>query len=280
MNAAVDAEISRRLRAQRMRGDFGAIHAAPAAPADVPDTAGARLVVLGPEHPHRDGDADSPACGRAAELLATAADGAARHYRNMLVFLAADGDRLDGLRALVGGAGTAGPQGGDAERELAARVGETWSWLLAPAPGGRFEISQAPGREDLAMRASRQLRADGALIADFPPGRLRADLDTVPLWPDDADHVALADVWEAYATSLELPRLRSSATLAAAIVGGVAAPDWETASFAYAAAWDPERQWFDGLVAGREEGFALAGSGLLVRAAAARAQLDRLAADG
>ncbi len=279
MGVAVDEEISRRLRAQRMRGDFGAIHAAPAGPADVPDVAGARLVVLGPEHPHRAGAADSPARIRAAELLATAADGAPRRYRNMLVFLAADADLLAGLRALIATVGAPEPQS-DAERELGARLGDTWRWLLAPAPGGRFEVSAAPGREDLAMRASRQLRADGALIVDYPPARLRADLDAVPLWPADADHVALADVWEAYATSLELPRLRSSATLAAAIVGGVAAPDWETATFAYAAAWNPGRGAFDGLVAGQQGNFALAGSGLLVRAGAARAQLDRPPADG
>jgi hypothetical protein len=200
----------------------------------------------------------------------------------MLVFLAADVDLLDRLRALIATAGPPGPPGPqtDAERELGARLGDTWRWLLAPASGGRFEVSAAPGREDLAMRASRQLRADGALIVDFPPARLRTDLDTVPLWPDDADHVALSDVWEAYATSLELPRLRSSATLAAAIVAGVGAPDWETATFAYAAAWDPERRAFDGLVAGQRESFALAGSGLLVRPGAARAQLDRPPADG
>jgi hypothetical protein len=278
MDATVDEEIRRRLRAQRMRGDFGAIHAAPATAADVPDVAGARLVVLGPEHPHTHGlpAAESPACARAAELLATADAGAPRRYRNMLVFLAADAGLLDDdLRPLV-----AAPQDSD-EREVAARLGDTWRWLLAPTADGSFEISAAPGREDLAMRASRQLRADGALIVDYPPARLRADLDAVPLWPDDADHVALADVWEAYATSLELPRLRSSATLAAAIVGGVAAPDWETATFAYAAAWDPDRRAFDGLIAGQQESFALSGSGLLVRARAARAQQlgDQPAAD-
>ena len=263
----IDAEICRRLRAQRMRGDFAAIHAAPSGAAEVPDQAGARLVVLGPQEPHREGETASPGLERAAALLDDAGAGAGeRAYRNMLVFVAADAARLADLRALVAG--------GDAsDRDLAAAVAETWEWLLAPSAAG-WTVLRAGGRDDLAMRASRVLRAEGSLHVDYPGGRLRADLDRFELWPVGADHVRLAEVWEAYARSLELPRLRSSAVLAAAVVGGVAAPAWERETFAYAAAYDAEHGRYEGLVAGYQGGLTLQGSGLIVRPEAARAQLD------
>ncbi|MGI8801364.1 MAG: hypothetical protein ACR2KV_04215 [Solirubrobacteraceae bacterium] len=254
----VDDEIRRLLGAQRMRGDFAAIHVAPSCAEEVPDVAGARLVVVGPDHPHTEAGA-SAALVHAAAVLG----GEERVYRNMLVFLAADAARLEELRAAVGA-------GGDV-REL---LGETWRWLLVPpAAGADWGTSRATGRDDLAMRASRQLRADGDLFAEYPPARLRADLDRVPLWPEGAHHVALADVWEAYARSVELPRLRSSAVLAAAVAAGVGLPGWERDGFAYAESWDVEAGRFEGLAADRQGDLVLRGTGLLVRPEAAAAQL-------
>jgi hypothetical protein len=260
LDPSIHEEIGRRLRAQRMRGDFAAIHALPSSPAEVPDQAGVRLVVLGPEHPHREGDAASPALARAAALLEAAGD-EPRAYRNMLVFAAADAGRLEELRA------------GDGD------VGETWEWMLAPAGAG-WAATRAPGRDDVAMRAGRGLRASGDLYAEYPSVRLREDLDRVPLWPAGQDHVALGEVWEAYARSLELPRLRSSAVLAAAVLGGLGRAGWERETFAYAESFDADRGRYDGLVAGAPGGLALRGSGLIVRPAAARAQIDGEAAAG
>ncbi len=268
--ALVDEEIRRRLAAQRMRGDFGQVHTAPATPADVPDLAGTRLVVLGPDHPHLDGASSSPALAHAGALLAEAGRGAPRLYRNMLAFVAPEPAPLDDLRQAVGRF-LAGE--GD---QVDALLGAAWSWLLAPSASGWTAI-RAPGRDELAMRASRELRAAGSLFVDYPAARLRADLDRVPLWPAGQDHVRLAEVWEAYARSLELPRLRSSAALAAAVVGGLAAPDWATATFAYAEGFDAETGRYLGLVAGRA--VALQGSGLIVRPEAAQAQLAGVGGD-
>lgn len=265
----IDEEIRRRLRAQRMRGDFAASHAAPSGAAEVPDQAGARLVVLGPQDPHREGEATSPGLERAAALLEDAGSGP-RAYRNMLVFLAADVAGLADLRRLLA------DEGAGSDRDVAAAVAETWAWLLAPSAAG-WTVVRAGGRDDLAMRASRVLRAEGSLFVDYPGARLRDDLDRLALWPAGADHVSLAEVWEAYARSLELPRLRSSAVLAAAVVGGVAAAAWEQETFAYATAFDGRR--YEGLVAGHQGGLVLQGSGLIVRPQAARAQLDADAAD-
>src|SRR5436305_5787115 len=157
----VDEQIRGHLRARRMRGDFAAIHPAPGGPGDVPDQAGARLVLLGPEHPHRPGAADpgsgsgpgSPALERAGAWVAEAEAGdgverVERVYQNMLVFLAPDAGRLDELRAAVGGG---------AGQDVGGLVEETWRWLLAPGadPGG-WTVVEAGGRDDLAMRASRE----------------------------------------------------------------------------------------------------------------------------
>jgi hypothetical protein len=261
---AVDEEIRRRLGAQRMRGDFGQLHTAPGRPEDVPDVAGTRLVVLGPDHPHLEGAASSPALDHAGALVEEAGRGEPRVYRNMLVFVAPEPAPLDDLRQAVGRF-LAG-DGADVD----ARLGAAWSWLLAPSASGWTAI-RAPGRDELAMRASRELRAAGSLFVDYPAARLRADLDRVPLWPAGQDHVRLALVWEAYARSLELPRLRSSAALAAAVVAGLAAPDWATETFAYAEGFDADTGRYRGLVAGRA--VALQGSGLIVRSAVAQAQL-------
>jgi hypothetical protein len=262
----VDEEIRGRLRARRMRGDFAAIHPAPAGPGDVPDQAGARLVLLGPGHPHRAGATESPALERAAACVARAGDGVERVYRNMLVFLAPDADRLDGLRAAIRG---------EADQEVGGLVDETWRWLLAPSGPDGWTIVEAGGRDDLAMRSSRALRDAGSLFVDYPAERLRADLDTVPLWPPGVDHVSLAEVWEAYARTLGLPRLRSSAVLAAAVLTGISRADWATRTFAYAESWDPGERRFAGLVAGLTGGgVAFKGSGLIVRPDAARAQLE------
>jgi hypothetical protein len=130
------------------------------------------------------------------------------------------------------------------------------------------------------MRAGRRLRAEESLFVEYPPARLRADLDRHGLWGADGDHVTLAAVWDRYARSLELPRLRSSAVLAAAVVAGVGSPDWARETFAYASAWDAERGRFEGLVAGGPGNLVLQGSGLLVRSEAAAAQLEARAAEG
>src|SRR5438093_1283920 len=97
---------------------------------------------------------------------------------------------------------------------------------IHPAPGRPGDVPDAAGgRDDLAMRASRELREAGSLYVDYPAERLRADLDAVPLWPPGADQVSLAEVWDAYARTLGLPRLRSSAVLAAAVLSGISRPD-------------------------------------------------------
>src|SRR5207248_5765942 len=68
----VAAELRRRLgREAKTRGDFARVQAGPESSSAVPDTAEARLVILGPAHPHAARQEASPARQTAAAWLET-----------------------------------------------------------------------------------------------------------------------------------------------------------------------------------------------------------------
>src|SRR5205814_22233 len=84
----------------RSRGEFAKIHPCPSSGADVPDESEARAVILTPEHPHTGKDASSPARKEAAAVLDSRGT-TPRNYRNAIVFLAADTNRLKELQQAV-----------------------------------------------------------------------------------------------------------------------------------------------------------------------------------
>ncbi len=94
----VSDEIIKRLREQaRTRSDFSKVHACLPS-SDVPDEREARLVILGPDFPHTNRDDKSPARREAAAIL-DARGSSPRNFRNTLVFLAGDVNRLRELDA-------------------------------------------------------------------------------------------------------------------------------------------------------------------------------------
>jgi predicted AAA+ superfamily ATPase len=297
-----DEELTRRLRAPapRERGEFAAVHAAPAAPSDVPDEAEARLVILGPEYTHSAKTEDSPARDMAARLLDSRGTGD-RRFRNMLVFLAPDRSRLEELRDATRhwlawrsideereelgldpwGVKQVETKVRQFEEMIAARIGETWQWLLAPSQPAAdptaamtWEETRLSGPDPIAVRASRRLISEEGLITEYSGVRLRMDLDRVPLWPEEADHIGLAQLWDTYARYLYLPRLRDTAVLVEAVRSGISSLTWEDDTFAYAAAHDEASRRYLGLVAGQLGDVVLDGSALLVKPAPAAAQLS------
>jgi hypothetical protein len=94
-------EIEARLHADldRNRGDFARIHVLPSSNSDVPDDYDARLVVLSPDHPHTRAGA-SAASAAATEILEKRGN-SPRQFRNTLIFLAADEQRLADLDEAV-----------------------------------------------------------------------------------------------------------------------------------------------------------------------------------
>ncbi|MDQ6838930.1 MAG: Swt1 family HEPN domain-containing protein [Actinomycetota bacterium] len=295
----VDEEIRRRLAVATgagQRGEFASVHPAPRSPAEVPDEAEVRLVVLGPEHPHSGKTADSPARAASKQFLDKRAAGD-RLHRNMLVFLAPDKARLEELRQA--GRDFLAWKSIDTEREtlnldnfqrrqaetkraqfddaVAQRIGETFAWVLVPSQTTTdttvtWDETRVSGPDPLAVRVARKLRSEESLIGEYSGVRLRMDLDRVPLWR--GDHVRLKQLWSDYSQYLYLPRLRSSAVLLDAVRSGVALLTWDPDTFAYASAVDEAAGRYGGLVGGQHAAVVIDAESAVVKPGAASRQMD------
>ena len=295
----VDEEIRRRLSASTrtgQRGDFATVHPAPRTPAEVPDEAEVRLVVLGPEYPHSGKTTDSPARVAARRFLDKRAAGD-RLHRNMLVFLAPDKSRLaelrQGVRDYLSWLSI------DAEKEtlnldnfqrkqaetkkvhfddvVTQRIGETFAWVLVPSqsasdPAVTWDETRVSGPDPLAVRVGKRLRSEEALITEYSGVRLRMDLDRVPLWRDD--HVGLKQLWSDYSQYLYLPRLRDSKVMLDAVRSGIGLLTWSADAFAYASAFDEETGRYSGLVGGENGAVVLDATSVLVKPGIAARQME------
>jgi hypothetical protein len=295
----VAQELDERLRADlRKPGDFSRIHPLPRTSADVPDDLDARLVVLPAEHPY------TKEPGNAAETAAQATlesrGNTPRLYRNTLVFLAADKVRLQDLdeavrrflawESILAEKETlnldphqvrqAETQKQAADGAVAARVPETYQWLLVPEQANpqaavRWYAIRLSGTDALAVRASKRLRSDELLVPALGPTILRKHLDDVPLWRGDGDHVTVGQLVEDFARYPYLPRLASPSVVTRAVSDGVSLLTWEQDAFAYADSYDESEARYRGLRCGQNVAIPdQGGSGLVVHPAAARLQLD------
>lgn len=289
--------VSRSLRdALRDTAGFSRIHSMPQSGDDIPDERDTRLVVLGVEHPYHRGS-ESPAESAARAILESRGN-APRLYRNTLVFLAPDQSRLqdldeavrrdlawrsildekDALDLTAHQVRQARTQKVAAAEAVAARVPETYQWLLTPvqaepAAPVAWEAARLMGTASLAGRASRRLRSDELMAASFAGTRLKMELDKVPLWRGDS--VPLHQVIEDFASYTYLPRVRGPDVLLDAVAEGVGLLTWERDGFGYADSYDENVGRYVGLRAGQVVTLNDAnGRGLLVKPDAARRQLD------
>ena len=290
----VAAELERRLKQElRNRGGFAGVHPLPRSAVDVPDEPETRLVVLSAEHPHAKGP------GNAAEAAAKAIfDTPSRERRNTLAFLAADKARYqdldealrrflawesivaDGDRLNLDPNQTrkAKQQKSDADATAAARIPETYQWLLTPEqPTPQAPVSWPPVR----LTGARGLPSGPGSVSArtswwsgaSAPAVLRRHLDSVPLW--DGDHVPIRKLVEYFARFLYLPRLAGPKVLTEAIERGVGLLTWEADAYAVADSYDAEAGRYAGLQCGAVGVRVSAdSSGLVVQAAAARRQQD------
>ncbi len=287
-------EIVRRLRDEaRSRGDFHRVHACLSS-SDIPDEHEARLVILGPDHPHSKDQPDSAARKEALSIL----DGrgaSPRSYKNTLVFLAGDANRLKELQAAIRQymswksiwdereqlnldpfqSKQADTKRKNADDTVNVRIPETYQWLLVPNqpdPIGSPEWVEIrlQGSDSLALRASKKLRSEEMLLVQMGGVRLRLELDRVPLWR--GNDVMLKQLVEDFATYLYLPRLRDSDVLIAAIREGIALLVWQQETFAYAQSKDAGGRYL-GLVGGRSAAVQSEGGSMVVESAAAAEQL-------
>lgn len=265
----VSEEIIKRLKKQaQTRADFSKVH--PCAPSsDIPDEREARLVILGPEHPHTNRDEESAARTEAAAILDSRGS-SPRNYKNTLVFLAGDTNRLRELEQAVRQflswssiwddretlnldqfqTRQADTKRKNSDEVVDARVPETYQWLLVPSqpdPKGAVTWTdlRLQGSDSLASRAAKKLKNEESLMVQMGGVRLRTELDRIPLWT--GNHVSIKQLCEYMARYLYLPRLRDEDVLIAAIQDGVASLAWNPDTFAYAEAWDEQRQRYQGL---------------------------------
>jgi len=292
----VAQEIERRLRDPlKERGVFAGVHLAPRNSADVIDSPETRLVVLSVEHPHVKGE-ESEAL-RAAQALLERRGNQPRHYRNALVFLAADKSRLQDLEDAVckflawdsiladkealnlppQQVKQAEAQRKAAEESVQSRLPEAYQWLLVPIqekPSSpvSWQVIRLQGNESLVARAWRKLTSDELLVTALGATILRRHLDSVPLWR--GDHVSIKQLVEDFARHPYLPRLAKPEVLLRAIRDGLTLPTWQTETFAYADGYDEPSQQYRGLRGGQTVSLTAESSGLLVKPEVAQAQLS------
>ena len=136
----------------------------------------------------------------------------------------------------------------------------------------RAGIKRAELLDSLATRAAKKLKNEESLLIQMGGVRLRAELDRIPLWA--GNHVSIKQLAEYMARYLYLPRLRDEQVLLAAIQEGVASLMWQAETFAYAEAWDEQRQRYQGLRAAQATRVIVDDRSLLVKPDVAAAQLN------
>jgi predicted AAA+ superfamily ATPase len=302
-DADVWLEIVDRLKAhQSVRGGFAAVYAGPEDSADIPDVDEARLVLVHPRYGHsRKMGAESPAA-QFAHAATERRGSANRTYRNMVVFLAGDVDRLgelssavrdflgwkhvadsvNDLNLTVQQIAQANDRRNRADQTATDRLVGAYHWALVPeakeadAPFTVAMVKAEASAPSLGERVSRKLVNDSMLTTEHAAALIGMDLRTrIPsVW--EAGHVAVGDLWRCYAMYPYMPRLRDHAVLDAGIRSVAGLWAWNHEGFATAESYDSASGTYTGLVLPSDERTASVHDGLLlVRPDRAQAQRDR-----
>ena len=285
----VEEEIKRRLKPESSsRGDFSKVHHCPAS-TDIPDERETRLVLLAPDFPHANKDNESPARKEAASILDTRGN-SPRIYKNSLVFLAPDSNRLkdlieatrrylawesilrdkDTLNLDAFQTNQATSQKKSSNETVDSRIPETYIWCIVPVqsnPRGTMEWREIKinGKDGLAKGASKKLITDELLITRFAGTRLRMEMDRIPLWKEGEEHVSTKSVLEDFARYIYMPRLRDEDVLTAAMSDGTASLNWVSETFAYADSYDVKNKQYRGLMGGKAARIIIDTNSVLVR---------------
>ena len=272
-------EICQRLAAATATnlGTFAARQSCPPDSGRIPDEEEARLVLIHPGRVHKRGDQDSAALEFARDALRNCGNVARRHP-NMLVFLAADADRLpelmDATRDFL--AWQEVEQKSDAmnlskfeQRRVIDRrkqsstiadqlIRETYVWTLNPGqpdPGRPPTVSATrtdSSTAGLAERVSERLSRDGKLADRQAPANIRLVLrNKLPGVWEAKGYISVGELWGFYTRYTYMPRLRDRSVLVSGIREVLGLSDWITNGFALA----------DSVQDGTYEGLAIPGTG-------------------
>ena len=261
----VDAKLVEWLRKDKARGDFSGVHIAPDGSEEVGDDMKARLVILGPKYPYVKNDGVSAAI----ENFLITRGSSMRVYRNTLVFLAADQQRLSELRQAVRlwmawssiadeheqlnldafQRRQAQSKRNEFDKTVVTRIFETWVWALVPhqsnptSPEIEWLPNRLQGQDPLAVRCSKKLVQEESLLIKMGPTRLKLVLDSY-LW-QRKNHIGTKKLSEYLASYLYLPRLRDTKVLVESIQAGI--NELVCDRFAYAGRFDEEKKRYEGL---------------------------------
>lgn len=279
----VSEEIIRRLRTDHQRGQFTGVHVG-VSHADIPDDQALRLVVLDPKATHQARDLGSPAICHAQDILEHRGNNP-RHFKNMVVFLAADKSHMTELDRIVRQylawesilrekeslnldmfqlrqAETSCER---AETAVVAQLRSTYTWGLIPTQiNGTStitwdEVRVRNGDDSLYAKVSKQLESEGHLTVQWSPVLLQHDLDRW-VWPERS-HVPLQELWDFYTRYCYLTRLTGVNVLLTAIQQGLESRDF----FALARGVKSEGR-YEGLVWGQPTSVTFDATSALVRA--------------
>jgi predicted AAA+ superfamily ATPase len=293
-------EIIKRLKGDRQRGEFSAIHIAPESTSDIPDdpNLGVRLVVLSPIYPHTRLSKDSPARKYVEDAL-NHKGSSPRFYRNTLLFLAPDQPKIENLEKNVAQylawesiladdkkktlnldnfqRTQAETKRDGTNKDVDNILWDTYQWLLIPTqpdPKGEIEWKETrlTGPDSAIARASKKAVNESDLQDIYAPNTLRLEALDPLLWRE-TNHIDLKRLWEYHTQYPYLPRLKNQTVLLAAISDGVTSTVWAD-NFAYAEGFDEETGKYLGLQAGTGINPTISPQSLLVKPEIAQQQFD------
>ena len=263
----IDKSLATYINGLADRGYFDTVQVSPSSSADVPDEpGGVRAVIFGVAHPHTGRDT-SEAMTEAKDILLQRGS-TPRVYRNMLVFLAAEGRQLDNLKEAMRSAlawsgivkdtdrlnltqrdsALAKAKVAEANETVKTRLKETWCYLLYPMQESaqadvEWIAAKVPAQDGLLSRASKKLASDEGLLPELGPARLDRELQKY-IW-NGKGHLSLKDLWEYLNRYIYLPRVKDRNVLIKAVRASVGA--MVPGPFAYAERWDEKNDRYIGL---------------------------------
>jgi hypothetical protein len=285
------AEITRRLTAHRSdRAGFAGIVVGADDSADIADVDEVRLVFVPPKYPYSvRAKQESPAVSY-AHAASERRGNANRTYRNMVVFLAGDEDRLEELSAAIREylawkhvaehsvdldltaqqKAQAEDRRNRADQTASDRLLGTYHWVLLPEAADPSQpyrigvIKAEAAAPSLPERVTRKLVNEGHLATERAAQSIRLDLDTwLPkIWAQG--HVRVGDLWGYYATYPYMPRLRDRQVLDAGIRSAMDVLVWDTHGFALAEGYNEDSGEYLGLVLPGDPGTVTVRDNLLI----------------
>ena len=293
-SADVDTRLGELLRGETGGSKFARVHlTAGIDPGLVDDARALGLVILDSRYPHSGRTAADTAAMRIAADILERRGSAQRQYRNALLFVAADEDRLDDARWSVRRlmAWSSILSKADNELQLPSRqqsearsrqeeafnaarraIRAAWSHLLVPAwpdeqqaaPSRGYELHAAPihnsgGETSVANAAFERAVRDGSVAEKLGAPNLAMLLDRVI---GDQPHVALRDLAEWSARYMHMKRLHTEAVLTRAVEELIGSAG---ANYAWADRFDSGTGEYGGLRFGRVMLPDMRGAGVLVR---------------